>query len=175
MSLSQASQVENQASTLAAYSQHALLGLSRDTAVSMSLVAIGAIGALLRFNDQLTGLTGDNATYILLARDLATGSHYENAGYPWGYPALLSPFLALVGPDNMLSAIPWMKLLTVLLYLAALPLIYFLLRTRLLTWAAFAATVLFAINDLTLFYANDVMTEIPYICVTFGVLLYWQR
>src|SRR6476469_2355246 len=131
------SQVRDGVKAVAEGRHQALLGLSGDGAMSALLAAIGAVGALIRFNDQLTGLTGDNATYILLARDLVTGAPYENAGYPWGYPALLSPILAATGPDNTLGAIPWMKLLTIALFAGALPLIYFLLRTRHPAWAAF--------------------------------------
>src|SRR5918911_3252851 len=101
-----ATQAKEEARASAARRLPALLSFSADPALSGLLVVVGALGALLRFNDQLTGLTGDNATYILLARDLITGSPYENAGYPWGYPALLSPILAIAGPDNMLAAIP---------------------------------------------------------------------
>jgi hypothetical protein len=169
------SQAKDGVSSLAARRQQAMLSLSRDGVIGALLAAVGTVGAMIRFNDQLTGLTGDNATYILLARDLVTGARYENAGYPWGYPALLSPILAAAGPDNMLGAIPWMKLLTIVLFVAALPLIYFLLRRRQPAWAAFAATALFAVNDLVLFYANDVMSEMPYACATFGALLLWQR
>ena len=142
----------------------------------LSLLAVlGAVAAGLRFNDQLVGLTGDNATYILLARDLVTGSTYENAGYPWGYPALLAPILAVAGPDNMVAAIPWMKLLTLLLFVAALPLVYALFRTRLAVFSVFAVTVLLAVNNVALFHANDIMSEVPYILVTYGALLYWQK
>src|SRR5919204_4212589 len=159
-----ATQTKQEAKAPAARGLPALLSLSTDATLSALLVAIGAVGALLRFNDQLIGLTGDNAAYILLARDLITRSPYENAVYPWGYPALLSPILAIAGPDNMLAAIPWMKLLTIALFVAALPLIYLLLRTRHPAWAALAATALFAVNDVALSYANDVMSEVPYIC-----------
>src|SRR3982751_2030806 len=138
------SQAKDGVESLAARRPLAVFRLSTDGAVGALLVGMGAVAALVRFNDQLIGLTGDNATYILLARDLITGSPYENAGYPWGYPALLSPILAIAGPDNVLAAIPWMKLLTITLFAAALPLIYLLLRTRHPAWAAFAATALFA-------------------------------
>jgi hypothetical protein len=139
------------------------------------LVVLGAAAAGVRFNDQLVGLTGDNASYILLGRDLLTGQRYENAGYPWGYPALLAPILAAVGTDNLIAAIPWLKLLTILFYIASLPVIYALLRSRQRRVLAFAATMLFAVNLTTLLYANDTMSELPYTFFSFCALLYWQR
>ena len=51
-------------------------------------------------------LNGDNAVYLLLARNLATGAPYNNAGFPWGYPVLLAPGAALFGPTHLLEAIP---------------------------------------------------------------------
>ncbi len=141
----------------------------------MLLVAVAAIVVGLRFNDQLVGLTGDNATYILLARDLVTGKPYENAGYPWGYPTLLAPIVAIAGSDNLLAAIPWLKLLTIAFFLLSIPLMYALFRTRHGILASVAPVMLFAVNAGTLYYANDVMSEMPYICVSFGALLYWQK
>ena len=146
-----------------------------DGALIALLAALGTLAAGVRFNDQLVGLTGDNAAYILLARALLTGQPYDNPEYPWGYPLALTPILAAVGPDNILAAIPWMKLLSVLLFVASLPLIYLLFRTRHRHAPAFAATALFAVNDITLSYANDVMSEIPFICASFGALLFWQK
>ncbi len=146
-----------------------------DRIIAGSLVVLGVVTAGIQYNDQLVGLTGDNATYILLARDLITGQPYENAGYPWGYPALLAPILAVVGANNILAAIPWLKLLTILLFLVSLPLIYALFRTRHSALPAFVITMLFAVNSSTLYLANDVMSEIPYICASFGALLYWQK
>lgn len=138
------------------------------------LVLLGLVAAGVRFNDQLIGLTGDNAEYILLARALLLGERYYNAEYAWGYPAMLAPFLAVAGPGNILSAIPWMKLLTVLLYVGSLPLIYALFRLRHGAVAAFASTFLYAVNGVTLLYANDVMSEIPYIAASYGALFFWQ-
>src|SRR5213596_1664100 len=70
---------------------------SQDRAIIGLLVLLGAVAAGARFNDQLIGLTGDNAEYIILSRALISGSPYANAEYPWGYPALLTPFLAAAG------------------------------------------------------------------------------
>jgi hypothetical protein len=145
-----------------------------DRVVMGLLVLVGAVGAGVRFNDQLIGLTGDNAAYILLGRALVIGEPYNNGEYPWGYPALLAPVLAAVGPNNILEAVPWMKLLTLGLFLGSLPLMYALFRTRHAVPAAFAATLLFAVNSVTLLYANDVMSEIPFVFAGFAALLYWQ-
>ena len=152
-----------------------LARFSIDRANISLLLALGAVAAGVQFNDQLVGLTGDNAQYILLGLSLATGQTYANAEYPWGYPALLTPVLAVTGPENVLAAIPWLKLITILLFLGSLPLIYMLFRARSSALSAFVAAMLFAVNGTTLLYANDVMSEIPFVFVTFAAMLFWQR
>jgi|GEM_PF-2975925 len=146
-----------------------------DRIIIGALLILGAVAAGLRFNDQMIGLTGDNASYILLAHAMLTGQPYGSAESPWGYPALLTPIMAVIGPGNFVEAIPWLKLLTILFFLASLPLMYLLFRARHSAVMAFGATMLFALTNVSLWYANDVMTEIPYLCATFAALLYWQR
>ena len=53
---------------------------------------------------------------------------------------------------------------------------YFLFRHRQPALSAFIAVFLFALNGttLTLLYANDIMTELPFTCASFAALLYWQ-
>ncbi len=145
-----------------------------DGLIAGALLLLGLVAAGVRFNDQLGGLTGDNASYILLARDLVTGAPYGNAGFPWGFPALLTPILAVTRPDNILAAIPWLKALSILLFVLSLPLMYALFRTRQGALASFTAAALFAVNNTGLLYATDVMTEMPYTFASFGALLYWQ-
>ena len=82
------------------------LALSQDRFLAGTLVAIGGVAASLQFNDQLVGLTGDNAAYLLLGRALVSGQPYFNAEYPWGYPALLTPIMAIAGPDNIWVRFP---------------------------------------------------------------------
>jgi hypothetical protein len=139
-----------------------------DKLLAAALALLGLAAAGVRFNDQLVGLTGDNAAYILLARALLTGEPYTNPEYPWAYPLALTPFLAASGPDNILGAIAWMKLLNVLLFAASLSLIYLLFRLRHGSLPSFLTVALFAVNNITLLYANDVMSEIPYIAASFG-------
>ena len=142
-----------------------------------------ALGALLvgglalaasRFNDLL-GLTGDNAVYLLLARNLASGLPYDNAGFPWGYPALLTPGVALFGPDHLIDAVPWLKLSTIATFLLALALFYLLFRLRHSPLLAFGAVALFAVNDVTMVYTNDLMTELPYTAAVGLALLFWFK
>src|SRR5262245_3204374 len=118
------------------------------------LLAVGGVGVATRFHDQL-GLTGDNAVYLLLARNLATGQPYDNGGFPWGYPALLLPGVVLFGPDHLIAAVPWLKLLSIGAFLAAIALFYWLFRLRHGPLLAFAAGLLWVVNDVTLVYAND--------------------
>ena len=152
-----------------------------ERAIVWVLVLTGLLAAAVRFNDQLIGLTGDNANFILLSRSLLLGKAYDNAETPWLYPALLMPFLAVAGPDNALAAIPWMKLLSMLFYALSLPLLYALVREccgrggRHCILTAVGVTALFGLNNIALSYANDVMTEMPYICAATAALLFWQK
>jgi hypothetical protein len=139
-----------------------------------ALVGFGALLAALRFNSILP-LNGDNAVYLLLARNLATGAPYNNAGFPWGYPVLLTPGAALFGPTHLLEAIPWLKLISIAAFLLGLVLLYLLFRTRHGRVLAFLTVALFAANDITLVYTNDLMTELPYVAAVAGALLFWQR
>ncbi len=150
-------------------------GIPRGERLPLALLAAGGLLlAGLRFNDSLS-LNGDNALYLLLARNLVTGGPYDNAGFPWGYPALLMPGVALFGPDHLLEALPWLKLLSVLAFVLALGLLYALFRARHARPVAFAAVALFAVNDVALLYTNDVMTEMPYLAASALALLWWQR
>src|SRR4051794_9511634 len=95
----------------------------------IALIGGGLLLAGLRFND-IFPLNGDNADYLLLARNLVTGLPYDNAGFPWGYPVLLAPGVALFGPTHLLQAVPWLKGLSVLGFLLAIGFLYGLFRTR---------------------------------------------
>src|SRR3954447_21143930 len=138
------------------------------------LVGGGLLLAALRFND-IFPLNGDNAVYLLLARNLVTGAPYTNAGFPWGYPLLLAPGVALFGPEHLLQAVPWLKALSVLGFLLAISFLYLLFRPRHSRPIAALTVGLFAVNDIALFYTNDLLTELPYLAATAGALLYWQR
>src|SRR5689334_4697194 len=83
-------------------SRSALLSLPSDRLAALSIGVLSAVAAGVQFNDQLIGLTGDNAQYMLLGLALATGRPYANGEYPWGYPATVAPLLALFGPENAL-------------------------------------------------------------------------
>src|SRR4051812_44907001 len=133
------------------------------------LLAAGLVGVATRFHDQL-GLTGDNAVYLLLARNLATGQPYDNGGFPWGYPALRVPGVAWSGSDRLFPAVPWLKGLTIAAFLLAIPLFYALFRRRHAPLLAFAASALWVVNDITLTYANDLMTELPYMAASAAAL-----
>jgi len=139
-----------------------------------TLLAGGLLLALVRFNN-IFSLNGDNAIYLLLARNLATGQPYNNAGFPWGYPALLTPGVLLFGPTHLLQAIPWLKGLSVLAFLLAIGCLYALFRTRHSRLVAWATVALFAVNDVALVYTNDLMTELPYLAATAAALLYWAH
>jgi hypothetical protein len=99
--------------------------------------------------------------------------------YPPGYPLLLAGVQLLTGSTHrLLAAIPPMKLVTIVLYLVAIVLAYAALRRRnsyLATWLA----LLMAVNPELLYFANDISTEVPYLCLSLACIwlfdCYWRE
>lgn len=117
----------------------------------------------------------DFASYIMQAQSLLNGSTNEfmqrNAftiresyyplgpiAYPWGYPALLVPVLAITGL-NLLS----LKLINTFLYAVFLIVFYNLARTRLGIKWSLLATSLLAINPSLLYAHNSITSDIPFL------------
>ena len=95
------------------------------------LLAVYLVASLLSFNPTLyTG--GDNAHYIILARSMLSGKGYRDIYkpeeplhtlYPFGYPLLLAPVMALFGGSFIA-----IKLLSLVLGAGSVMVIFLLLR-----------------------------------------------
>jgi hypothetical protein len=147
------------------------------------ILAVGCLCAVLMLNGHLVP-AGDNATYIVLGQSLATLRGYRMisdprqpamALYPPGYPLLLAGVQLLTGTANrLLAAILPMKLMTIVLYLAAIALAYSIFRHRdpyLATWLS----LLMAVNPELLYFANEVSTEVPYLCLSLACIWLFAR
>jgi len=135
--------------------------------VVLSLVLVGGLCSLLVFDPNLD-TNGDNARYIILGMSLAQGKGLSRICMPgappeimapFGYPLLLTPFLALF-PDNYLV----LKLLSTLLFLLSLPLLFLIIKGRVESLLlALGVAALSAINLSLLDFGHQVMTEIPFL------------
>ena len=146
----------------------------------LPILLLAALLALAQINQHLI-LASDNASYVVLAQALATGRGYvminEPAApamnlYPPGYPLLLAGALQLSGAvAKPMQAIIAMKLVTVIFYLACLPILYVLVQRRRGEATAALTTLLFAVNPPTLSLATEVLSEMPFVAFTLLTLL----
>ena len=135
--------------------------------------------ALLSF-DPKPFLGGDNATYILLAKGLVQGQGFRDiwapgmpphTQYPFGFPLLLTPFVAAFpGP-----VIP-MKFFVLALALVSLILVHALAKEAFPEGQRLALMALLALSPSYLQFSHWVLSEVPYLCVSFlGLFLLKDR
>jgi hypothetical protein len=114
-------------------------------------------------------LTGNTADFIQHNTFTIQNSSYPPGpvAYPWGYPLLLAPVVALFGLNTLA-----LKLIGVAFYAVFLITFYFLAKTRLVDWVALLLTSLLAFNP-SLLQANDqIISDIPFLAVsTLGIFL----
>ncbi len=134
-----------------------------------------AIGALFLFDPRVF-LGGDNGLYWALARSMTELGEYRNltaagapfeASVPWGFPALLAAASLLTGGGYLqMKWVAFVCLIGAVLCLArwgrALD------GRGLLGFAAAAAA---AVNVRFLSYGSEVLSEAPYLLLSFGALL----
>jgi len=131
------------------------------------LVLTSAILGLLRFESFQVGAFSDDAHYIVLAESLASGRGYRLVSFPdapveWafppGWPALLSPFVALF-PGNY----EVLKLLSFALWLACIPLMYSLFAKWIESPYLDMLIGLIALNPSLVGMSGMVMSEAAYL------------
>jgi hypothetical protein len=135
--------------------------------------------ALLSF-DPKPFLGGDNATYILLAKGLVQGKGFRDiwapgmpphTQYPFGLPLLLTPFVA-VFPH---SVIP-MKFFVLALALVSFILVHAFFKDAFTEGQRLALMILLALSPALLQFSHWVLSEVPYLCVSFlGLFLLKDR
>jgi tetratricopeptide (TPR) repeat protein len=147
-------------------------------------VAVGLVTALFLFAccfrlNLSISTDPDGSDYLLTARSMAVGAGYRDPSQPgWpvhtvrppGLPFLLIP-AAASAPYNIVAA----KLTVVVL---AVPTSLLLWRTssRLLREAAgFVVFLLFITSPATLWYATDILSEVPYTACTLAAILLTLR
>ena len=139
----------------------------RSTLILILLVIVSAIFALLRFDSLQIGTSYDDAHYIILAESLSSGQGYQlinfprpqiERNFPPGWPLLLAPF-TLIFPKNYDA----LKVVSLLLWLASIPLSYKIFSKRLPSPAIEILTSLIALNPLLIGASVTIMSESAYL------------
>lgn len=130
----------------------------------------------------------DFASYLMQARAILDGDAgafirhntftIENSSYPpgpvaypWGYPLLLTPLVALFGLNTLA-----LKLAGIAFYALFLVCFFFLARTRLDDWQALLLTAVLGANPALLKGSDQIISDIPFLAVsTLGILLIETR
>jgi hypothetical protein len=149
------------------------------------IVITAVVLALAQLGPYLTPKFGDNAEFLLLGQSLASGRGYAwvndpaagpHAKYPPGYPLLIATQLVTTGTVHALpAAVPYVKLLSVALFVGSLLLLYDLLLRRAGAGIAAAVTLLTAVNPFMLKYATEVLSEVPYLFASLLALVLFER
>ena len=130
---------------------------------------------------------GDFGLYIAQANALLQGTMDEVRGlgglcyelsdgitapaiYPWGYPSLLAPVIAVFG-ENMRA----MKIATYLWLLLSLPVVATLCRRRLGKAARAGMVLMLLLNPYLYGYRNHVMSEFPFLFFSLSSVLMLDR
>ncbi len=121
-------------------------------------------------------MEGGSAHYLVLARSIASGSGMSEIFLPEPFPHTKSPFmfpLMLAGIDlgfgyNMVAV----KILLFAFMVMAAVFIYLALRREAPFWLAFAVTALSLGSPLILSLMRRVLTEIPYLAMSFAALYF---
>ena len=128
--------------------------------------------------DKNLNVGGDNASYYILAKSIASGEGYSNIHFPTpvpnthfppGYPLILAIFMT-IGLNSIVS----LKVVTGLFLWGSL-LLFFKLLMRLKDnfWLAGFTTFLVLINFHVLSYSTIMMSEMPFLFFTlWGILLF---
>lgn len=142
-------------------------------------VALAALAIAAWTFDPKLGLSGDDTEFITLARSLAAGDGLTDTSlpvpraatkYPFGFPLMLTPFAAALGGwDGPGSGTPdWiaMKWFVACTFAAAMALLYLLVRDAAGDGQAAVVALLAVTNPLTADYAQQVMSEVPYLALS---------
>jgi 4-amino-4-deoxy-L-arabinose transferase-like glycosyltransferase len=111
-------------------------------------------------------VTADN--HFTVAESL--GAPFSPPLYPWGFPLLMAPFIAVVGTDvDRLAIVP---VLCACLFACSF---FALARRRVGTTVAFVATVAATLTPLLFSWTELIQSEWPFLAVTFAMLVAIDR
>jgi len=143
--------------------------------VALILIAVLHFSSV---NNEINGLGGDNAYYILLAKSLASFDGYRgftpgnppHTKYPPVFPLMLTPVIWLFGINFMAFHV-----VVVLAELSALVFLYLFFRRMAGQHIAFFCCVVFALNYFVNLSLVRILTEFPYLMITAAALLLTEK
>jgi hypothetical protein len=98
-------------------------------------------------------------------------THVGPLAYPWGYPLILTPVVAVKGISPL-----GLKLPALFFYAGFLICLYFLMKTRLTPNESLLVVALFAFNPLLLEFLDQILSDIPFLFFsTLSLLLIMQE
>jgi hypothetical protein len=158
----------------------------RSTLLPVIILISLSLGACILTRGHQWG--DDFAWYILQAKSIVNGTtdefmeqsaftnqqsttHLGPLAYPWGYPLILTPVLAVKGISPL-----GLKLPALFFYAGFLICLYFLMKTRLTPNESLLVVALFAFNPLLLQFLDQILSDIPFLFFsTLSLLLMMQE
>ncbi len=148
---------------------------------ALPAVVLAAIACLYlsTVSGRLGDYSGDTAYYMLLGRSIAQGDiytdpvmpgEYPHTKYPFFYPLLLSPVIAITGL-NML----WIRAFVALLAALSAAAWYAYFREAAGGRVALSLTVLFAFHPYSVSFVTRTLSETPYLLFTGLCLWMYER
>ncbi len=158
--------------------------MTKRSLLLLALIILAAIALSFAMLTRGHPWWDDFASYVMQARAILNGDMGEfvrrNAftvqnssyppgpvAYPWGYPLLLAPVVAIFGIHALA-----LKLVGIAFYALFLVVFYLLARTRLTEGESLLLTGVLAVNPMLLLANDLILSDIPFLAVsTLGVLL----
>jgi len=137
--------------------------------LAIGILILSAAFALVLFDTKLsTG--GDDAAYVLQARNMVFKGAIPLGFRVPGYPIVLSLFVLI---DK--ASVVVLKFSSLLFFVGAVSSFYFIFRGRLKRLVLFAAMALLAINGLALEYAHHTYSEMLYLLVQLWAIHFFLK
>lgn len=147
-----------------------ILQSSRGTRwVLLGIVTLSLLAGIITYDPKFS-LTGDDAEFIILGKSIANGLGMmyvhgpvpsPTTKYPFGFPAALAA-IQFVSPDNYTV----MKIMVLLFFALAMPFVYLLSKKYIGVLPALGVTTLTILSPHLLEYSHQIMSEVPYLCVS---------
>lgn len=123
---------------------------------------------------QAQGLLDGNPGRVIreneFAVEMSRGAAFSPPLYPWGYPIILAPFVAVLGPD--LDRLAVVQVLCSMVFAASW---YALARRRIGTVAALIGVVAVTMTPLLVGWTELIQSEWPFLATTAAVLVALDR
>jgi hypothetical protein len=124
---------------------------------------------------QAKGLVEGNADQVRLDNEftvtVSPGTEFSPPLYPWGFPLMLAPFVAVFGTEN-LDRLAIVEVLCAAVFVAAW---YPIARRRLGAVVALAGAVVLAFSPLYVGWTEQIQSELPFMAVAMCAVLYVDR